>query len=236
MLAGAIIMSVLHGPCVSGWVGAPLSSLSEALELDEGALYEVVVTTFSDDGSPHAAAMGCRFFENASTIILRPHVSSQTARNLSRTRCGVVNVAAPEFIVEAALDLGVVSMSFGVGEAVEAPVLCEAYAAVEFFVVEELRDDVWLQARCRPVAFRFRPRPQRPFSRPASLLVEASVSLSRVEPFLSMNRGEEASRLWLEARALVEEAERLAGGAGVLGSLAGAVRRRLASLEWRISL
>lgn len=234
ILIQALLSPVLSGSCASSWVRAPLSSLSEALGLEESVHYEVIVTTLNPDGSPHAAAMGCRFLENASLIILRPHVLSQTARNLSERRCGVVNVASPEMLVETALDLGVVELKFGGGEAVEAPFLCEAYAAVEFLVEEESRTDVWLQMRCRPVAFRYRLAPRRPFSRSASLLVEAAVRLSRIEPFLSMGRRGDALRLWSEARALLEDAARLAGGDS-LGRLLEAVRRRLSSLGERLS-
>lgn len=145
-----------------------------------------------------------------------------------------MNVVAPEYIVEAALDLGVVALSFGGGEVVQAPVLCEALAVVEFVVEEVLRDDIWLQIRGRPEAFRYRLAPARPFSRSASLLVEASVKISRVEPFLAMGRREEAAKLWSEARDLLDVSARLAGGR-VLGSLVEAVRRRLYSLEGRVS-
>jgi hypothetical protein len=203
------------------------------LGLEEGVHYEVVVTTFSEDGSPHAAAMGCRVVSQPLAILLKPHAESQTGRNLLRARCGAVNVAAPEYIVEAALDLGVVPMSFGAGEVVGAPVLCEASAVVEFSVGEMVRDDVWLRVRGSPVSLKYRQAPARPYSRSAALLVEVAVKLSRVEPFLGMNRREEALRLLSDARALIEDAARLAGG-GRLGLLVSAVRERLYSLERRI--
>lgn len=142
----------------------------------------------------------------------------------------MLNVTAPEYVVEAALDLGAVAMSFGVGEVVKAPVLREASAAIEFVVVEASEADVWLDVRGRPVAFRYRLTPVRPFSRSASLLVEAAVRLSRVEPFLSMGRRDDALRLWSEARSLLDDALRLSGG-GDLRRLVEAVRGRLYSLE-----
>ncbi len=223
----------MGGTCGFDWVVAHPSGLFEALGLEEGVHYEVVVTTFSEDGSPHAAAMGCRVVSQPLAVLLKPHIESQTARNLLKTGRGAVNVAAPEYIVEAALDLGVVSMSFGVGEVVGAPILCEALAVSEFLVDEAVRDDVWLRVRCSPVSLRYRQAPARPYSRSAALLVEAAVRLSRVEPFLSINRREEALRLLSEARALVEDSARLAGG-GRLGLLVSAVRERLYSLERRI--
>lgn len=192
----------------------------------------MVVTTLGEDGSPHAAAMGCNAVSQPLAILLKPHAESQTGRNLLRARCGAVNVAAPEYIVEAALDLGVVPMSFGVGEVV-APVLCEASAVIEFLVDNVVRDDVWLRVRCFPTSLRYRLAPARPYSRSAALLVEAAVRLSRVEPFLRMNRREEALRLLSEARGLIEDSARLAGG-GRLGMLVSAVRERLYSLERRI--
>ncbi|MEM0382355.1 MAG: DUF447 family protein [Nitrososphaerota archaeon] len=221
-------------PCGSGWISSQPSALFEALGLEEGVHYEVVVTTFGGGGEPHAAAMGCRVLRQPPTILLRPHASSQTARNIQRSRCGAVNVASPEYIVEAALDLGVLALSFGVGEAVEAPVLCEAYAVVEFIAEDFTVDDVWLQVRCRPVALRYRLSAMRPYSRSSSLLVEAAVRLSRVEPFLSMGRREEALRFLSEARSLLESSARLAGG-GSLASIVDAVRERLYSVERRIS-
>ncbi|GBC70980.1 hypothetical protein HRbin02_00755 [Candidatus Calditenuaceae archaeon HR02] len=223
----------MDGLSVSGWVIAHPSNLFDVLGFEEGVHYEVVVTTFNEDGSPHASAMGCRVVSRSLAFLLKPHVESQTARNILRTGRGAVNIASPEYIVEAALDLSVVPMSFGLGEVLGVPVLCEASAVSEFLVDEVVRGDVWLQVRASPQSLKYRPAPARPYSRSAALLVEAAVRLSRVEPFLGMNRRDEALRLLSEARVFIEDSARLAGG-GRLGQLVGAVRERLYSLERKI--
>jgi len=207
--------------------------IKEVLGVEEGVHYEAIVTTFLEDGGPHAAAMGCRFAGRGSIVVIRPHEASRTAKNLLRSRCGALNIAEPEYIIETALDLGVAPLSFERCRIVDAPLLREARAVVEFNLEDSWREGVWVVSRCRALAFRYKHVSPRPYTRAATLLVEAAVRLSRVEPFLSLGEMEEARRLCGEARSLLNVAERLAGR-GILRSLVEAANAKLLYLEKRI--
>ncbi len=215
------------------WVSGEPESFSRILRLEQRIHYEGVVATRSSDGGPHVAAMGFSVNDEGDAIRLKPHASSQTAQNLLSRMCGTLNITTPEYIVEAALDLGVLSLETESATHVDAPSLTDALAVVEFRVVAVSRDDVWLKMLCRPVGLKYRPVIPRPFSRSAACLVEAAVRASRVEPYASMGRVEEARRLLAEARELVETASRL-GGAWPLRDLARVLRDRLSALEVRI--
>jgi hypothetical protein len=60
--------------------------------LPDGKLLEGIVTTLNDDRSPHIAPMGPIVDADFSRLLLRPFCTSQTYRNLKRTRQGVLHV------------------------------------------------------------------------------------------------------------------------------------------------
>jgi hypothetical protein len=215
------------------WVSGDPDAFSRILGLEERVHYEGVVATRNPDGSPHVAAMGFSVSEGGDAIKLKPHSSSQTGQNLLSRMCGTLNITTPEYIVEAALDLGVLSLKTESATRIDASSLADALAVVEFRVVAVSRDDVWLKTLCRPVGLKYRLVVPRPYSRSAGCLVEAAVRASRVEPYASMGRVEEARKLLAEARELVETASRL-GGAWPLKDLARVLRDRLSALEGRI--
>lgn len=199
----------------------------DAVEVLDGIVYESVVTTYDDDGTPHSASMGVRFFTSGSEdlITLRPHVSSRTYHNVLLRKCGVVNVVDPLMIVECALDLNVLDRVYLRAESVDAPRLRDSYVWVEFAVLSFSRDGEWGDVRCKVTFVGQNERRVQPFSRAAAALVEAAVAASRLEVYLSRGDHENFMRLAETMSNSINLAMRLGRGT-VIEHLAAEVARR----------
>ena len=57
----------------------------------EGAIFEVILSTYNRDGTPNAAPMGATL-QNPQTLSLNIYNSSQTSRNLNASGCAVINL------------------------------------------------------------------------------------------------------------------------------------------------
>src|SRR3990170_685398 len=72
------------------------------LGFQKGVIVETVVSTYGEDGKPNAAPMGV-VMEDPQRIVIRPHTSSLTYKNLQSKRCAVVNVTSdPELFYRTA--------------------------------------------------------------------------------------------------------------------------------------
>lgn len=178
----------------------------------EGVLYETVVTTYGDGYAPHASSMGTLFAPRGEgfSIRLRPHRGSRTYANLSEHREGVINVVRPELLVECALDLGILEITYEDAEVVNAPRLKEAGGWIEFRVEEMQVDGEWGVALCSPVVCRYRPSAPSPYTRAGSALVEASVHASRIPVFRALGDEVKVRELIEATEGCLRLAERLA--------------------------
>jgi len=63
------------------------------LGFSKGAIFETVLSTYNQDGTPNAAPMGITM-QNPQTISLNIFNSSQTSYNLKTTKCEVINLTS----------------------------------------------------------------------------------------------------------------------------------------------
>ena len=75
----------------------------ESVGMERGLLYETVVTTRNEDGTPNAAPMGV-ICKNENEVVLYLHQGSQTVRNIKLEEKFVVNITKdPMIFVESTL-------------------------------------------------------------------------------------------------------------------------------------
>ncbi len=105
--------------------------------IEEGVVYEVIVSTYNDRGSPTAAPMGI-IFKNPSSFVIKPYLSTATYRNLELRRVGVVNFTRDLLVFLESAFKGYVepralsSNGFSSAHSVRAPRLMDAELWLEF--------------------------------------------------------------------------------------------------------
>ncbi|MEM0442991.1 MAG: DUF447 family protein [Candidatus Caldarchaeum sp.] len=169
-----------------------MKSLAEAGFM-AGVWVEVIVSTYSVNGVPHAAAMGCTTADGVS-ILLKPFKDTKTYNNLVNRRSLVVNVCRdPVVFYKAVFDQG---LTFGEARRVNAPRVMEASAWVEA-VVSELREfsGPRAEALCSVENVDLVVEKPRPYSRAEHALMEALIHFTRVRAFAGTERHNEAEAL-----------------------------------------
>ncbi len=150
--------------------------------------YETVLTTKSSNGVVNAAPIGVKFLdEELSCFLLRIYKKSRTYNNLLETRVGVVNITRnPIVFIKYLLRDKKRYLEREIEDAlnVDAPKLKDAEAYIEF-TVESVHHRINLgEFYCLAVNAYEGVKTAQPYSRAEYALVELSVNISRVEPYL----------------------------------------------------
>lgn len=152
--------------------------------------YEIILSTYNDDGSPNAAPMGIRFTARK-TICARLFRGSRTLRNILARRSAVANLTSDACLFyrttykrKGGLPTGCFSRS----RLVNAPVLrsAEGYIEMELTRDEQDRESVLAEFRVRRVCSKH--VTPVPYSRGAHALIEASIHATRIQEFLPDRR------------------------------------------------
>ncbi|MFQ5710670.1 MAG: DUF447 domain-containing protein [Candidatus Geothermarchaeales archaeon] len=190
-----------------------MSSPLNRLGLLEGHIYETVVSTYRDDGEPHAAPMGIVLGEPGE-LIIRPFKTTLTCANLLRSRCGVANVTSdPEIFYRTAFKEAnpggrVPPEWFEAAEEVEAPRLKSADAHIAF-VVTQVEEESGDRARvtCKIMGVEMERVFPRPYCRGVFATIECIIHATRIREYLSrgwVEDAEELLRLMSHYRSLCE--------------------------------
>jgi len=104
----------------------------KTLAMKPGWIYEVVVSTFSNE-RPHAAPIGVWTDDDAHTFHMEIYGESQTLSNVLTTGCLVANFPPDVRMLVTSL-LSPQQLTFGPATKVQAPVLCGCSATAELVV------------------------------------------------------------------------------------------------------
>jgi hypothetical protein len=171
------------------------------LGFQKGVIVETVVSTYGEDGKPNAAPMGV-VMEDPQRIVIRPHTSSLTYKNLQSKRCAVVNVTSdPELFYRTAFKEAnpggnVPQEWFEKAEVVDAPRLRMADAFIEISVADvtslgaekvEAACDIKLVKAARILP--------KVYCRALFATVEAIIHATRIKTFLTSDKQEQVSKL-----------------------------------------
>lgn len=181
----------------SGVVMIELSSLG----FKKGVFSEAIVTTYNADGTANAAPMGLKLLGDQH-ISMSIFNTSTTCQNLEVKKCAVVNITD---------DIGVFYKSsikeanpngkppaewFTKAEAVEAPKLWDAEAAIEVSVAETSVDGERTSFSCKVEHLSAEPKFPQVYCRAMPLTLEAITHATRVRVFVkNPNRQEEVGKL-----------------------------------------
>jgi hypothetical protein len=197
-------------------------SLLAEIGLTEGSPAEIVLTTFSFNGRPHASAMGVRA-RGKSKVVLAVFTNTKTFKNFLRSKVAVINIVKDvEFLVSLALKdlLGFNenTLKFKKSEHVNAPKLeeADAYVEIETEKVEKAKisDEVgssevaYITARIKNIEV-LNPSVH-PFKRSEFFMIESAVLATRIREALKNDRKEAAERLFLELNKYGDKCRRIA--------------------------
>jgi uncharacterized protein len=166
------------------------------LRLPEGTLLEGIVTTLSEDSSPHITPMGPIVDSSFSQILLRPYRTSTTYQNLKRTGEGVLHVTDDvELFARAAVGKIETTPRLFTAKAVRGAILADA-CRWHAFRVDSIDDTADRVAIVATIVEYGRMRDFFGFNRAKHAVIEAAILATRIE--------------WLDAGHIREEFARLA--------------------------
>lgn len=171
------------------------------LSVEKGHIYEVILSTFTEDGRPTAAPMGITFADDES-LIVRPFKTSLTFQNLKAKRCGVANITSdPDLFYAAAFkwmekNREILQDRFERARSVDAPRIKVADGYVEF-VVERAVDESEDRGRfiCPIRMVEVTTSLVKPYCRSTFATIECVIHATRVREYLSRGWTDRADRL-----------------------------------------
>jgi len=197
-------------------------SLPEEVGLTEGSPVEIVLTTYSFNGRPHASAMGVKA-RGKSKVALSVFTNTKTFQNLLRSKAAVINIVRDaEFLVSIALKdlLGFneTTLKFKKSEHVNAPKLegADTYVEIETEEVEKAKisDEVGISEVAYITAIikniEVLNPSVHPFKRSELFIIESAVLATRIREALKNDRKEAAEKLFLELNKYRDKCRRIA--------------------------
>ena len=171
------------------------------LSLERGHIYEVIVSTFTEDGRATAAPMGITFVEDRS-LAVRPFKTSLTFRNLRARGCGVANITLdPNLFYAAAFKWidekeEILLDRFERARSVDAPRITLADGYIEF-TVDRMIDESVERGRfiCSIRMAEGRNAIVKPYCRSTFATIESVIHATRVPEYLSRGWTDRATRL-----------------------------------------
>lgn len=171
------------------------------LSIERGHTYEVILSTFTEDGRPTAAPMGITF-EDDGALIVRPFKTSLTFQNLKAKRCGVANITSDPALFYATAfkwiekNREILMDRFERATTVDAPRIKVADGYVEF-AVERAIDEGEDRGRfiCPIRMAEVGTALVKPYCRSAFATIECVIHATRVREYLSRGWTDRAHRL-----------------------------------------
>jgi hypothetical protein len=206
----------------------PTTSSLAGVGLAEGSPAEVVLTTFSPNGRPHASVMGVKA-RGKSNVALRVFTNTETFQNLCRSKAAVLNIVRDvELLASIALrdPLGFDEslLKFKRSRYVNAPKLEGADAWVEVEIQrmrrKKILDEVgssevaYVTARVKNIEI-LNPGIH-PFKRSELFVIEVAVLATRIIEALKNNKRGAAKKLFLELKEYEKKCLRVAPQSGEL--------------------
>ncbi len=162
-----------------------------------GETYEIVLSTYNNDGSPNAAPMGIRFV-GEKRIQVNLFRGSSTLNNVLTRRCAVANLTSdPVLFYRLTFKRKgwLEDCTFLRAKLVNAPLLKDSDAHIEMNLIRGIpsRDTVLAEFRVKRVQWNY----VAPlfYSRGAHALIEATIHATRIRQFLNEGRRREAAKL-----------------------------------------
>lgn len=178
-----------------------MSITLSSLGIRKKRIYEVVVSTYNQNGKPTAAPMGLRALDTK-MFLIRPYVSTSVYRNLHDTQCGVVNITtSPGLFFRTTFKneqrrLALPRRWFTCGKTVNAPRIKSAEGHIEFIVKHlDFENEDRARYTCKSSLIEARRSFPRPYCRSNFALIECIIHATRIKPFLSDGRRAEAEKL-----------------------------------------
>lgn len=161
------------------------------LSVEKGHIYEVILSTFTEDGRPTAAPMGITFADDES-LLVRPFKTSLTFQNLKAKRCGVANITSDPALFYAAAfkwmekNREILLGRFERARSVDAPRIKGADGYVEF-AVDRMIDESEERGRfiCSIRMAERQASLVRPYCRSTFAIIECVIHATRVQEYLA---------------------------------------------------
>jgi len=171
------------------------------LSVEKSHIYEVILSTFTEDGHPTAAPMGITFADDES-LVVRPFKTSLTFQNLKAKRCGVANITSDPALFYAAAfkwmdkNREILLNQFERARSVDAPRIKVADGCIEFAVEREVDEGEDRGRFICPIRMAEVPTISvKPYCRSTFATIECVIHATRVREYLSRGWTDRADRL-----------------------------------------
>jgi hypothetical protein len=204
-----------------------MSSLAE-VGITEESPAEVILTTFSPSGRPHASVMGV-MARGKSAVVLKVFTYTKTFQNFRRSKAAVINIVRnvellSSIALKDLLGFDEDALEFKKSKHVNAPRLegADAWVEVEIQRMErkKISDEIGssevahITAKVKNIEI-LNPGVH-PLRRPESFAIEAAVLATRIREALKNNRRETAKKLFLELKEYEKKCRRTTPQSGEL--------------------
>ncbi len=170
------------------------------LNLINGCIYEVIISTYGLREKPNAAPMGLKF-SDPDKFQLKMYKGSKTLQNLRENKCGVVNITYdPEVFYYTALkeeepEKVLSKITFQKSHKVKAPLIKEANFNLEFLVeaINETKTETIFE--CIIIHIEKNNVKTIPYTRSLFATIESIIHATRIKAFVSEGEYEKADEL-----------------------------------------
>lgn len=170
------------------------------LNLINGCIYEVIISTYGLREKPNAAPMGLKFLD-PDKFQLKMYKGSKTLQNLRENKCGVVNITYdPEIFYYTALkeeepEKVLSKITFQKSHKVKAPLIKEANFNLEFLVeaINETKTETIFE--CIIIHIEKNNVKTIPYTRSLFATIESIIHATRIKAFVSEGEYEKADEL-----------------------------------------
>ncbi|MHC1627829.1 MAG: DUF447 domain-containing protein [Candidatus Nezhaarchaeales archaeon] len=166
-------------------------SLVKTLNMKQGALYEVIVTTMDVNHQPHAAPMGVRVLKE-NLFSMRSYGETKTLNNLKATRHGFLNIVHD---VEPFFYCLFKPSQLSFDWIMEFPRLKRAFAWIYFKVHDVIEKEGYYEIMCSALDAHIKRVRARPRCRAESSLLEALIHYTRIKYYESIKRKDKIAEL-----------------------------------------
>ena len=166
-------------------------NLAKTLDVKQGALYEVIVTTMNLNNQPHAAPMGIRIL-SGDIFSMRSYGETRTLNNLKTTRHGFLNVICDaETFFNCLFKPYKLSFDWSMGF----PRLKRASAWIHFKVHNVVEKEDYYEITCLALDVYAKRVKARPLCRAESSLLEALIHYTRIKYYEYIKREDKIIKL-----------------------------------------
>jgi hypothetical protein len=162
-----------------------------------GETYEIILSTYCDDGQPNAAPMGIKFLRNK-RVFIRLFKGSRTLNNIMKRKCAIANVTSDPFLFYETTFKEKNQLSpnyFSRSKIVDAPYLRSADGYVQMTLETFKPKRSYVETKFNIKVVTLKKNRSDLYSRGSHALIEAIIHSTRIKEFLAQGNTKKTNKL-----------------------------------------